>query len=416
MADKDTPFDRSDQTDPISWARAFTREHKPQQENRSPGDSDQWLRKIQLTVYGGGGSGDGIELTGSQDPNTKQYLPSLRVNFQVRKNTLQSPNLFNARIYNLSKETMAKVIEQKKVSLSAGYRHGRYGVIYRGTVVQFVKGKENATDTYLEIQAGDGDTLVFDALNTSYDKGTTNEATVKDALSKLGGGIKTGTIDMGDWGKQQLVRQRAYSGMIINFMRDHMNAGNLQFFVDDEQAHVIARNKYRPGATIELSPTTGLVGIPEVTPQGIQARCLLNPNLVLGGLIKISTDLLSGVPYTPGSSIKKESGQAGGGGSFPAPDIPFESRFPVATWGAQLNSAFTSPTGTYKILLLEHTGDTRGNPWYSEMICVALDQAGQAIWSPDLPVGRTAVNAWGGPAPASTNTQAPAVTDANIPT
>jgi hypothetical protein len=47
-------------------------------------------------------------------------------------------------------------------------------------------------------------------------------------------------------------------------------------------------------------------------------------------------------------------------------------RFPVATFTEQFESAWTSPTGTYKILIMDYTGDTRGNPWYCELICIAL--------------------------------------------
>jgi hypothetical protein len=139
-----------------------------------------------------------------------------------------------------------------------------------------------------------------------------------------------------------------------------------------------------PGEAAVLSPATGLIGMPEVTPQGVQARCLLNPNLVNGGLVKIDIEKLSGVNFTPGTGTPiTEQTRPGGTAN------------PPALRGGSISSAFTSPTGTYKILLLEHSGDTREVPWYSDMVCVALDESGKVIWSVDLPFNRAEGNAWG---------------------
>lgn len=34
--------------------------------------------------------------------------------------------------------------------------------------------------------------------------------------------------------------------------------------------------------------------------------------------------------------------------------------------------------GYYKIIVLEHEGDTRGNPWYSNIVCLAVDMSANA--------------------------------------
>jgi hypothetical protein len=38
------------------------------------------------------------------------------------------------------------------------------------------------------------------------------------------------------------------------------------------------------------------------------------------------------------------------------------------------------PVGLYKILLLEFMGDTRGNPWYANMTCVAIGSDGHPLY------------------------------------
>jgi hypothetical protein len=110
---------------------------------------------------------------------------------------------------------------------------------------------------------------------------------------------------------------------------------------------------------VELNPSTGLVGMPAVTPDGIQAQCLLNPKLRLGGRVKIDKKHISGIHYLPS------------GKEFVDPNPT--SKVPTGS-AKYFSSAATSPTGSYKILLLEHNGDNYGTPWYSNLTCMAVDR------------------------------------------
>jgi hypothetical protein len=308
---------------------------------------DQWLRKINLSVY---------DAKGLSSPSSGLDLSMLKIDFDVKKRTSSSPDLMFARIYNLSIETMTAVQQYRRVSLSAGYQHGNYGVIFDGTVVMYVRGKESATDTYLDIFAGDGDVgLNNDVVNLTWPAGTTPEQKVRDAIGKLTN-VQVGDIDMGK-NQQKALRSTAYIGNAVGVIRDQMNATGSDFFVEGGKAHAISRTGYRQGEVAQLSTQTGMVGIPRITPSGLEVRCLLNPKLRLAGLIEVQTKFLSGVMFQPGS----ESPFAG----IPAPQA---ATGPGQTFG----SASISPVGRYKIVMLNHMGDSRGIPWYSEMICAAV--------------------------------------------
>jgi archaellin len=313
-----------------------------------------WLRKINLTVYDA--SGEGVNLS------------NMRINFTVKKMTNASPNQLYARVYNLSKKTQEKVRSFHRVQLSAGYR-SQFGMIFDGTVVLYVQGKENTVDTYIDIFAGDAE----EALNNgsvllTLPAGTKPSQRIREGLQQ--NGVKIGTIDVGK-GEQQSLRSSTYAGMLRDFIRDQTNATASDFFIDDGEAQVISREGYRPGEKVILKPTTGLIGLPQVTPQGIEAKCLLNPKLRLATQVEIQTDILSNVPYQPGTSEPFHSGQ------------PLTNAASFGPQGQQqFQFAATSPTGTYKIILLEHTGDTRGTPWYSVMVCVAIGNDGKAIGTP----------------------------------
>jgi hypothetical protein len=100
-------------------------------------------------------------------------------------------------------------------------------------------------------------------------------------------------------------------------------------------------------------------------------------------LIQIDSAILSGVAYIPGTASKTD----GSGNVIPG-DPTGGKTMNTNSMGQQMETAFTSPIGRYKILLMTYSGDTRGNPWYCDMICVAMNSKGQAI------VGTNQSNVW----------------------
>jgi hypothetical protein len=67
----------------------------------------------------------------------------------------------------------------------------------------------------------------------------------------------------------------------------------------------------------------------------------------------------------------------------------------------QFRFAATSPTGTYKILLLEYTGDTRGLPWYAVIVGIAVGNDGNVIGVPGDALSRSMADV----APSTLSTQ-----------
>lgn len=58
------------------------------------------------------------------------------------------------------------------------------------------------------------------------------------------------------------------------------------------------RGGYRKGAIAVISPRTGLVGYPIITPQGIRFKCLFNPSMRIGGKVTVT-----------GSQVERANGQ-----------------------------------------------------------------------------------------------------------
>jgi hypothetical protein len=284
-----------------------------------------------------------------------------------------SPNYLEARIFNLSPETVKRVRQYGRVQLAAGYE-SNYGMLFDGTVILYIVGKENPVDSYIDIRAADGDELTTASVGLTWYAGSTPKQRTTDMLKAAG--AKVGEVNLGKAGDQKSLRSTSFIGMLDRGIRAITNAAQGDFFLDDGKAYVISWSGYRKDQVadiVELSPTTGLVGIPKVTPQGIECQCLLNPKLRLGGLVKISTSLISDIPYLPGAQnpFADEKGQV------ESQAAPTSFRYPAAGVNPAKDTEETA--GWYKILFLDHRGDTRGNTWYSYLVCCAAGKDGEYL-------------------------------------
>lgn len=286
----------------------------------------QWLRTCSLTV--GKGSA-GLE------------LGALRVVFATRKGDVETPNSAEIRVYNLSDGTAARIRREfTRVVLQAGYQDN-IGTIFDGTIRQVRTGRENGTDTWLEIIAADGDAAYnFATVNTTLAAGSKpadRVAVAQAAMAEKGAGAGY-TPDLGG---QALPRGKVMYGMARQHMRNEAETTDTTWSIQDGKVQMLPRAGYLPGAAVVLTHETGLVGTPEQTQDGIRVRCLLNPRLRVGGRIKLDN----------ASVLRAKT------------DLKASALLPPSL----------DHDGIYRILTVEFRGDTRGNDWYADMVCIGID-------------------------------------------
>lgn len=295
--------------------------------------SRQFIRKWDLTVGTGGQSID---------------LSSMRIRFSIRQNRLQSPSNADIIVTNLSPDT-SKLIEKEgtTVSFSAGYE-GSYGVLFQGDIIQKRSGRETPTETYLSILAAGGDRAYnFATVNKSLSSGSTFRDHVDMVLEAMKPyGITAGFI--ADLGQTKMARGRAFFGMARDVMRDLAQSTGCAWYIQNNKLNVVKNDEGLPGGTIQLNANTGLIGRPTQTFDGIIGRCLLNPNLRPDSLIEINQ-----------SSIDKAA---------------FSPDYTAAVQNSMIPSV--AEDGTYRVLLVDHSGDNRGQPWYSDFTCIRADGEG----------------------------------------
>lgn len=413
--------------------------------------TQQYLRKASLIV--GRDNGGALDLS------------ELRFRFDIRRGDLQTPNSARVRVYNVSDNTAQKIEREfTRLVIQGGYE-GNYGILFDGSVVQIRRGRDNQTDTYLDITAADGDSAYnFAVVNATLAAGSTSadhvaaactamnpygvslgyapwgkpaqakptaddiaaqqaavdaaKKTVDDntnkasdlvsqgiqlrkqgdaaaaagdsaaarqyylqakALNDQAGSVLTGVnkVDLPRYNSELdklkaikeaatqpdtpsaamsgLPRGKVMFGMARDLLRVAAKTQSMVWSIQDGKLQMNPETSYVPGDIPVISAATGLVGLPEQTQNGITVKMLLNPSIKIGRLIQLDNKSIQ--RYEFGLSI------------------PDQAKKSLIEEQNKLQD-----DGFYYVMVAEHTGDTRGNDWYTEVICLSVDAtAGVAL-------------------------------------
>lgn len=310
----------------------------------------QYLRRGNLFVVGAGDD-KGLDLS------------DLHFTFKVTASDEQSPNAAMIRVYNLKADTVRAItgkspVEYTRVVLQAGYEDGPYGVIFDGTIKQFRKGRENATDTYLDILAASGDVEYnWGVVNTTLAAGST--ADERAAAIASGMGLSIGFASASPTGGV-LPRGKVLWGMGRDMMRREAVSRSASWNIQDGKVNIVALTGYLPGEAVVLNMHTGLVGLPEQTQDGVRARCLINPRLRIGGLVQIDNTSIN--------QLLAQTSQ-----KLPVGQITYNQ------WAGLQFPADVTNDGFYRLYVVEYTGDSRGQDWYCDLIGLAVDPSTQTV-------------------------------------
>jgi hypothetical protein len=290
--------------------------------------SDQFGRRCSLIV--GDAAGNGLELS------------NLRVVFAVNKADTQSPAHAIIRIYNPNDET-ARTVQKEfvHVFLQAGYEDN-FGLIFSGAIRQARRGRENPTDTYLELVAQDGDEgYNFAVANTTLARGW-DQTALHGALMQSFGEFDLAAGYVPTFGGPPMPRAKVCYGMTRDYMRTLADSAGTSWHIADGKINLVPIASTLPGEAVVLTRKTGLIGMPQQTLNGITCRSLLNPRIRFGGQIKLDNASIQQAQISVAYSAVNY---------FPGLD----------------------DDGFYKVYAISLHGDTRGQEWYSDLICAAVD-------------------------------------------
>jgi hypothetical protein len=298
--------------------------------------TQQYLRQFSCVVANSEGKG-------------LEFNP-FKVTFAIRRGDLQTPNSCDVRIFNLSDKTAHEIGQKEytQLAIKAGYE-GNFALLFQGTIKQFRLGRINQLDSYVDITAADGDEAYnFAPILISSPAGNSQSNIASSLLASMSRfGITQGYLPT--LPSNQLIRGRVFYGLCRDEYRDFAWTNNCKWSIQDNQVSIIPYTSYiANGTTIPIiSVSTGLIGVPEQTQQGISIRTLLNPNYKIGQLVQLTAGV---------NTFRRTL------------DLPSQ----VSNIATALQVQ-TSADGLYYVMTANHVGDTRGNDWYTNLICLSVD-------------------------------------------
>ena len=319
----------------------------------------QWLRKGSLIL--GDASGAALDFS------------NLRFTFDVHRAVVAAPNYALIRIYNVNSTTAQKVIKEfSQVVLKAGYE-GNEAEIFKGQVVYTVRGnnagelvegpqhaaifsnRESPTDTFLEITAADGSSAYnFGRGNVSLAAGTGFEDTINSLAPELKKyNVTIGAIPFDSEVKWPLTpRAQTFSGSLRSVLDEICNTINAKWSIQLGALEIVLNTQFLPGPAVVVGPRTGMIGQPRQTiNDGVEFTCLLNPYIRMNRLIKLDPQAIQQVA-------------------------------PPVAYGILDTTQEIDPKGEYRAVKIVHSGDTRGNNWYTYVTAIPKTSPGRSPSQP----------------------------------
>jgi len=298
-----------------------------------------WMRKWKLSI-------------GNPTGSKALDLSLLDFEFHVDRQWLLVPSIARIKIYNPNDEILNGMKELVKVHLEGGYQEPskQYGDLFNGQINYFKSGRQNATDTYVEIFASEYDTAVNAAVvNTWLPAGWVEEDAINAVLSAMTPyGITLGQIPE-SIDKTKHPRGRLFFGMARDHLRDIERTQRGRFFTDGTgKLHLLKDDealKISNESVPILNRKTGLIDIPTRTLDGaVEMQSLLNPNVHPGGKVKIDNKDVRNVTRVDVTNLVADA------------------------YKISESERLYSADGFYVVYSVKHQGQTRGNPWYSNMV------------------------------------------------
>lgn len=304
--------------------------------------SEQWMRQCKLTVQ--------VE---KEKPQALD-LSDFHIYFHISQPITEAPKAAEIYIYNLSKEKMDILCgpnDQKvssKVLLEVGYESSGLEILFKGEVFQYRRGRDNQVDTWLCILAVSGKVVKTEKTVGISIPAQTSVNETKNILLKEyeKAGLQLGySPELSD---QKFIRGQVLFGSLDLNMQQFSKDNDLAYTLSDEEIHMRIVDRYTIEPLHILTAKTGVVGMPQLTTDGLKITCLLNPKLKWGGRVQVDMTNMQTEAYDIAY------GQGGVDQPFKNPNLA------------------SGVNGMFIICSSEHSGDNRGNDWHTSLVCIAV--------------------------------------------
>ncbi len=215
-------------------------------------------------------------------------INNLRISFDIDKTINEKPNPATIRVWNLNRSHLNQILSGAfdKVALSVGYQ--TLTQIYSGDITK-ASVQRHDLDFILTLECADGFRAYTQARITSTLKSGSNDEQILTELSKTLPNVNLGTVEVTN--KRQLPRGKVMNGDTRELLNRLARNSGADWSIQDGELVFLPKNKVLKAESILISQETGMVNAPEHTDDGLELQCLLNPQLVIGGLVEVKSIL-----------------------------------------------------------------------------------------------------------------------------
>ena len=269
----------------------------------------------------------------------------MRIVFEVNINAYASNHSFwtaKIELFNLSAElaqAIAAYGQGSQVILSAGYQNPGPGVIFAGDVYQVLYERPEVVDSKITLMCYTGIPAVMGNFASLRGVAKMTQAAL---VAKMAAGANTPiTIDPASQSGIDTLppttypRARPFFGNPHDFINDVSAANNLQSWYGFNGLGISTMSDPNAQTTITYTPSSGILGVPQLTQYGVSLIVVLDPRLRVQNppmQINLSASIIRQLPF-----------------EFPG--------YP----------ALLNPSGNYLVNGLQFRGDSRGNQWETEI-------------------------------------------------
>jgi hypothetical protein len=252
----------------------------------------------------------------------------MHIAFEVQR-TIRSaqPGKATVRLWNLTRDRQSEIeqAESAQVIVEAGYTGDRgaeqifNGELFRargggsGFQQRAIRSEQSATDIVTIVEARDGGGQIQGArIEQSFEPGVSVETVLRACATALG--VGAGNIDSVASIAQLVAGGSTYpegtvlSGSASRELTRILDGLDLRWSVQHGALQILRRGQPLQAQAIRLSPSTGLVGFPDVGTRGrVHATALLTPDLWPGRAVILESSRVEGRYVIQSTTFKGDS-------------------------------------------------------------------------------------------------------------
>lgn len=241
-------------------------------------------RKLKIQVTLGEGTFDG-------KGNSKTF-EGLETSCAIEKPGAPDKNKATVEIANITLDAMSQLttlafkplkVKKNLISIYAGSSEEEESLAFAGEIMAAYADFSQAPKAVMHIEAEAGGYASLTAKPPVAAKGEVKaEKLIAQFAKEMGYSFE-------NQGVTASVKNAVFSGTPIEKAQAVAKQVGAQLIVDDNKVVLLPHSEARRGNAVLLSKDTGMLGYPSFSNDGVKITCLYNPNLELGGLVKVES-------------------------------------------------------------------------------------------------------------------------------